>query len=1336
MSPISFAQVGSIDGNGVLTSPTSLEFGPDGRLYVAELNGQINAFTVELQDGQFVATDQETLLLPNGLDVVQSIQNHDDDGALNNGETDRQVTGIVVAGTAANPVLYVASSDPRVAQNGEANLDTNSGVVTRVTWTGSEWEAVDIVRGLPRSEENHSPNGLVFDPAANVLYLAVGGNTNNGAPSEFFSYTAEYALSGTVLEIDLTDIESRPILTDSIGGQGGTPRQFVYDLPTLDDPTVANDGVREGADGLDAVDPWGGNDGLNQSILPADAPLRIFADGLRNHYDLALTPSGQLYTVDNGSNEGFGDSPVFVNGEATNQTNDGGDGDPNPFFLIEDGGYYGHPNPVRSNQDLEWIVYDDNGNPDAAVTPNTVPNVSDLVPEGVDIQDGFLIDPSQFTGNPARLAESGVRIERDSPQTNALVTLGVPGNGLDVYTDDAFGGALQGAPIVAQFNGNVTLLNLNDAGDGVEPLVGPGDDGILGTADDATIDSNGIFPLFGGQTLPLDVAVGPDGTIWVADFGANNINVFAPNEPAAAGAVVAAINAGGPTLTQDGINFAADDFFAGGTIFTDGSLGDPVQPAFDGTVFETERFGDPLSYSIPVAPGEYVVELYFAEIFFTTPGARVFDIAVEGQQVFSDVDILAQTAGDINQPIILTVPGNIDPASFGPAGAIDIEFDASVDNAKVNGIVIRATGDPGPNAAPIATNDSFSTAQDTPLDGDVSGNDSDPNGDALTFALGSAASNGTVSFNADGSFTYTPDAGFSGSDSFTYTVSDGELSDTATVNLSVVDASTVVAAINVGGPALTQDGISFGADEFFTGGTVFTDGSFGDPVQTAFDGTIFETERFGGAPGTAPLAYSIPVAPGTYAVELSFAEIFLPGDAVGDRVFDVFVEGALVQDDLDILAETGGDLNQTFILDVPDVDPAASGATDAIDISFSASVDNAKVSGIVIRAAGDAGTNSAPVAADDSFSTDENIVLNGDVSLNDSDPDGDALTFALDSDASNGTVNFNADGSFNYTPDADFSGSDSFTYTVSDGLFASTATVNIAVDPAPEPQDNALLFSLDDSKTLDGENVASQDIVQFEDGDFTLFFDGSDVGLPGNADIDAFAVISETEILLSFDDAFTLPGTGGGGGDDDDDGGGDDDDDNGGGDDDDDDNGLVVDDSDIVLFDATDLGEATEGSFELFFDGSDVGLSSGSEDVDSLALLPDGSLLISTTGDINTAGISRANEDIIQFVPTGLGANTSGSFSVYFDGSDVGLGGENVDAFGFDATGNLFFSVTNDFNVSGVSGQDEDVFTFIPSSLGVVTEGSFASELFFDGSQFGLSSDDLEGLDTTFTPLT
>ncbi|MEP9380214.1 Ig-like domain-containing protein [Aquabacter sp. CN5-332] len=87
------------------------------------------------------------------------------------------------------------------------------------------------------------------------------------------------------------------------------------------------------------------------------------------------------------------------------------------------------------------------------------------------------------------------------------------------------------------------------------------------------------------------------------------------------------------------------------------------------------------------------------------------------------------------------------------------------------------------NDAPVATDGSFSGSEDTIITGTLSA--SDPEGSALTYARFRQAQHGTVVVNADGTFTYTPDAGFGGADSFAYTVSDGSLTDNGTVSIRV-----------------------------------------------------------------------------------------------------------------------------------------------------------------------------------------------------------------------------------------------------------------------------------------------------------------------------------------------------------------------------------------------------------------------------------------------------------------------------------------------------------------------------------------------------------------------
>lgn len=91
-----------------------------------------------------------------------------------------------------------------------------------------------------------------------------------------------------------------------------------------------------------------------------------------------------------------------------------------------------------------------------------------------------------------------------------------------------------------------------------------------------------------------------------------------------------------------------------------------------------------------------------------------------------------------------------------------------------------------------------------------------------------------------------------------------------------------------------------------------------------------------------------------------------------------------------------------------------------------------------------ANINDAPIAVDDNFSTDQDTPINiGAAGLlgNDTDIDGDTLNVAQYTDPSNGTVVVNSDGSFSYMPDSGFTGTDSFTYQISDGSAAS----NIAI---------------------------------------------------------------------------------------------------------------------------------------------------------------------------------------------------------------------------------------------------------------------------------------------------
>ena len=305
------------------TSPTAVQFGPDGRLYVAQFDGLIKAYTVTRSaPNRYAVTATETIPL------VRQIPNHDDDGKANPTVDTRLLTGLLVVGSASAPVIYTSSSDPRIGGGAKGTvtpLDTNSGVISRLTRSGGVWHRLDLVRGLPRSEENHATNALALDAATNTLFVGQGGNTNLGAPSNNFSLLPEYAYSAAVLRIDLAAIGNA-----------------TYDLPTLTDerlPTLTG--------------PFGGDFGRRQARITASSPVQVHAPGFRNPFGLVRTRAGRLYVVDNGSNAGWGDVPAGAGagGRCTNARREPGVSQPDSLHLVTGPGYYaGHPNPTRGNR--------------------------------------------------------------------------------------------------------------------------------------------------------------------------------------------------------------------------------------------------------------------------------------------------------------------------------------------------------------------------------------------------------------------------------------------------------------------------------------------------------------------------------------------------------------------------------------------------------------------------------------------------------------------------------------------------------------------------------------------------------------------------------------------------------------------------------------------------------------------------------------------------------------------------------------------------------------------------------------------------------------------------
>lgn len=338
------------------------------------------------------------------------------------------------------------------------------------------------------------------------------------------------------------------------------------------------------------------------------------------------------------------------------------------------------------------------------------------------------------------------------------------------------------------------------------------------------------------------------------------------------------------------------------------------------------------------------------------------------------------------------------------------------------------------------------------------------------------------------------------------------------------------------------------------------------------------------------------------------------------------------------------------------------------------------------------GSNTAPVASASgpgSGTTGASLAFDGSGSF---DPDGDPIV-SYSWNFGDGTTGSGANVNHTFTS----SGSYTVTLTVSDGSLSDSDSTSVSIS---DPTGGPLLYLVSKStNTIPGiGSMRNEDVWTWNPstGDYSLYFDGSDVGL-GSAALDGLHVEPNGDILISLTAAFSVPGLSGGP------------------------SGNSTDDSDIVRFVPATTGNSTSGAFEFIFDGSDVGMTTNGEDVDSISVNGAGQLVLSSTGTTNANGISsNRDEDLMTFAATSLGSTTAGSFTRYFDGSDEGLGGagaDDVDAFHWISGSAGYLSCLGNFTANGLSGGDEDVFQFT-GTFGTATNGSFSS--FFDGSVLGL----------------
>gem|GEM_PF-6990008 len=417
----------------------------------------------------------------------------------------------------------------------------------------------------------------------------------------------------------------------------------------------------------------------------------------------------------------------------------------------------------------------------------------------------------------------------------------------------------------------------------------------------------------------------------------------------------------------------------------------------------------------------------------------------------------------------------------------------------------------GTNTPPIASGDTYTTNENVTLTIPANGvlsNDSDADGDSLTAILDSTTSNGTLTLNNNGSFSYVPTSGFFGTDSFRYYANDGSADSnrvTVTITINEVNNPPVAVAdsyatdedIPLTIPAngvldndSDADGDSFSVilSSNATNGTVSlaSNGSFTYTPNTNFNGTdSFTYIANDGDLDSSATTVRVTVNPindppiarnDTFAnnentvlsvppAELGGNDSDIDGDALTYFLDSDVSSGTLVFNaDGSFIYEP----NQYFF------------GSDTFTYYINDGVLNSPIATVTIVVDN---TNDPPISTSDAYEMDENTTLTIPVSGildNDSDYDGSPLQSILDSDVLHGTLVLQPDGSFEYTPEPNYEGTDTFTYIADDGVLQSgVSVVTIVVKRV-----NVMPIASDDEFRVRWNSILDIDTGEIFENDF------------------------------------------------------------------------------------------------------------------------------------------------------------------------------------------------------------------------------------------------------------
>ncbi|EPE6903750.1 tandem-95 repeat protein, partial [Vibrio alginolyticus] len=368
------------------------------------------------------------------------------------------------------------------------------------------------------------------------------------------------------------------------------------------------------------------------------------------------------------------------------------------------------------------------------------------------------------------------------------------------------------------------------------------------------------------------------------------------------------------------------------------------------------------------------------------------------------------------------------------------------------------------NDAPVATNDNAVTDEDTPVTIDVLPNDTDVDGDKLSIESASVPeTQGTVEI-VDGKLVFTPAENFHGDAEITYTVTDGALTDQATVNVTVNAVNdTPVVESSIADQTLAEDFTPYSIDL----NTAFSDvdNVDGDLTFSVSGNSNIQVAIVNG------IATFTPTADWNGSETLTFTATDPSGESVSQTVnftvapvADIVADNATVVEDTPTIIKVLG--NDTFEGDdkVVSLDTNNGPANGTVSVnpdgsvtytpndnyhgadSFTYIVTSGGVSESTTVNVDVTPVNDAPVANDDAATTQEDTAVTIDILPNDTDIDGDTLRIDSASVPSDqGTVEI-VDGKLVFTPAENFHGDAEITYTITDGSLTDQATVNVTVN--------------------------------------------------------------------------------------------------------------------------------------------------------------------------------------------------------------------------------------------------------------------------------------------------